>query len=364
MATIAQDYKTNQIAFTECALKHGGSLYHIPHPADQTLTTDIAILGNPSAKSAVIITSGLHGVELPAGSAVQQLLLEKLTEHHLANTCYIFVHALNPYGAFHALRTDLGEGGERNIDPARNFIDFATFSTQHFVANADIAKAFETANLSNPSLTMMWARLLYTAFVRQGQTEFKRQFVRGQYSNPMLPYYGGHAASYTRRTWEKIVQDEIVGHGFETITHFDIHTGDGPFGGLQLYLCNDAGDRTKQLAEKLIAADKVKTTDDYFAEVIGDVGDYWKAFDLPDTTKIYPITMEFGTTQAHIPGIDILGAILNRTLLAEKYNDDHPQKNDIIRKMRTAFTPTQDEWATAVLTQSAEVWDKFLAKTL
>nr|HPQ51318.1 hypothetical protein [Alphaproteobacteria bacterium] len=71
-------------------------------------------------------------------------------------------------------------------------------------------------------------------------------------------------------------------------------------------------------------------------------------------------TLEFGTTQAHIPGIDILGAILNRTLLSEKYNDDHASKDIIIQRMRTAFCPTQQGWAQAVITQSQDVWNKIL----
>ena len=371
MVRIIQPYKPHQDQFCEKALQKGARLTHIPHISDPHLTTDVAILGDDNAPNVVIITSGLHGVELPAGSIGQQILLDKLTDKHLADTRYIFVHALNPYGAHHALRTDLGEAGGRNIDPARNFVDFnaAEFKSGEAVgaANAAIASAFEKATLSNHSLSMMWGRLLYTAFVQQGQAEFKRTFVQGQYTNPLLPYYGGTAASCTRLTWEKIVNEYILDPQhkphIKTIYHFDIHTGDGPFGTLQLYLCKDAGEQGKAFAENLIEADKIKVTDDYFAKVTGDIGDYWQSFDLPKEAQIIPITMEFGTTQARIPGIDVLGAILNRTLLAEKYEDTHHEKEEIIQKMRTAFTPTQDNWAYAVITQSHDLWDRFLKQT-
>ncbi|MDY0029840.1 MAG: M14 family metallopeptidase [Pseudobdellovibrionaceae bacterium] len=357
---IDQSYAANRNNFRDAADRSGARLKSIPHISGNDLYTDIALLGDETAKHVVVITSGLHGVELPAGSLAQQILMSKLRPEHLKDTRYVLVHALNPYGAAHALRTDMDDQGGRNIDPARNFINFETFDRTLFQADLRIASAFDRAELSSGSLTTMWARLLYTAFVEQGQNEFKRQFVRGQYSNPILPYYGGGRPSCTRLTWEKIIEEDIFKPHVETITHFDVHTGDGPFGGLQHYLCNKAGPHTKELCLRLTTPDKIKTTDDYFAEVIGDIGDHWAEFPEVKGKTIFPVTLEFGTTQARIPGIDVLGAILNRTLLAEKYGDTHPNKEDIIRKMRTAFTPTQEDWAYAVIAQCHDLWDKFL----
>lgn len=357
---IDQPYTTNRNNFREVATKSGALLKEIVHFSGNDLYTDIALLGDESAKDVVVVTSGLHGVELPAGSIAQQILMSKIRSEHLKGTRYVLVHALNPYGAAYALRTDLDTEGGRNIDPARNFIDFDTFDRSDFLANPEIASAFEKAKLSDSSLAMMWARLLYTAFVEQGQSEFKRQFVRGQYSDPILPYYGGVRPSCTRLTWEKIVREEILKSHVENIIHFDVHTGDGPFGDLQHYLCHKAGAHTKDLCLELTTSDKIKTTDDYFAEVIGDIGDHWAEFPMAKDKKIFPVTLEFGTTQSRIPGIDVLGAILNRTLLAEKYHDQHPHKDDIIKKMRTAFTPTQQEWAYAVIAQCHNLWDRFL----
>ena len=361
-----QDYKLNREDFLKTAKARGARLYTLAHPLSAEgaeLITDIAVLGEDTAKNCVVVTSGLHGVELPAGSRFQQIGLKSVTDAHLENTKFVFIHALNPYGAHHAMRTDCGEDGERNIDPARNFVDFASPDFKRLEADKAIASAFDKADLSASSQTMMWARLLYAAFVEQGQDSFKRNFVQGQYTNPILPYYGGNAPSFTRLTWEKLVREEIINASLKNIYHLDIHTGDGPFAQLQIYLCNDAGPHTKELALSLMALEHVKTTDDYFAEVIGDIGDYWYRFDLPDGVKIYPLTLEFGTTQSRIAGIDVLGAILNRTLLSEKYADKHPTKDDIIRKMRTAFTPTQDDWAAAITDQSKDIWKNILLTT-
>lgn len=361
-----QTYGYNRDKFCERALKSGAKLYHMPYVGftDVDLATDIAVIGDNSASKVVVMSSGLHGVELPAGSVAQQIGLDAVgraaSHHDLSDTKFVFVHALNPNGAYYALRTDQDLEGGRNIDPARNFINFASADFIPTQADTDISNAFDKANLSSPSLGMMWGRLLYTAFVKQGQAEFKRNFVQGQYTNPSLPYYGGQSPCCARTTWQEIITTEIIKPAVKKIWHFDCHTGDGPFGVLQLYLDKSAGEKTKNLAQKLIAPDKVRVTDEYFANVTGDIGEYWKTFNFPPEIDVYPITLEFGTTQAHIPGIDILGAILNRTLLSEKYNDDHASKDIIIQRMRTAFCPTQQGWAQAVITQSQDVWNKIL----
>jgi hypothetical protein len=359
---IVQSYAANRDRFCTEAMLSGARLYSIPYEGDlgAGLTTDVAVMGNDDAQNVVVVSSGLHGVELPAGSLVQFLGFGKIRNRDLKDTKFIFVHALNPYGAQHALRTDRGPDGGRNIDPARNFMDFAAPDFVPAPADPAIENAMKKASLSGHSLAMMWARLLHTTFVRLGQTEFKRRFVCGQYTNPLVPYYGGRAACYTRLTWEKIVREEIIKPAVRKIYHLDCHTGDGPFGALQLYLCSKAGEKTAELACKLINPDRVQSVDEYFANITGDIGDYWGAFGLPPDVEIYPLTLEFGTTQAHIPGVDILGAILNRTLLAEKYDDDHPEKEVIIQNMKTAFCPVQEDWEKSVISQSKDVWDRLL----
>lgn len=361
--SVVQEYKINREKFCETALQSGARLYQIPYAegSNPALITDVAVLGDDGAKNIVVITSGLHGVELPAGSLVQRIGLKKIKDADLWNTKFVFIHALNPYGAFHATRTDRTPNGGNNIDPARNFIDFSSPNLKKMPADPIIEAAFANADLSSPSLTMMWGRLLYAAFVKLGRNDFKRNFVQGQYSNPLLPYYGGGEACYTRLTWERIVREEIMTSNARSIYHFDCHTGDGPFGMLQIYLCGQADGNAKDLAHKLVKSDKVQNVDEYFANISGDIGDYWGTFGLPPEAQIYPVTLEFGTTRTHIPGLDVLAAILNRTLLSEKYHDDHPLKDIIIQKMRDIFCPQQEEWEWAVIAQSHEIWENILS---
>lgn len=358
---LVQGYKDNKMKFCSLALAYGASLHHIQHPCDADLTTDIASLGDKNAAHIVVVSSGLHGVELPAGSLFQRLGLRQAKNHRPDNVRIVFVHALNPYGSEFALRTDRAPDGSRNIDPARNFIRFSEAGPGLPEADPAIRAAFEKADLSSSSLALMWAKLLYTAFVEQGQGVFKRNFVRGQYSAAGLTYFGGHSASYARLTWEKIVRETIIHDKLESIIHIDVHSGDGPFGWLQLYLPHDAPPDSEALAKKLVLEERIHRVDSYFAKVTGDIGDYWDEFGLPPSVTVHPMTVEFGTTQARIPGIDVLGAILNRTLLSEKYNDVHPKSDIILAQMREAFAPSREDWATSVEIQSSGFWESILA---
>jgi Protein of unknown function (DUF2817) len=314
-------------------------------------------LGPDDASQVVIIVSGVHGVELPAGSLLQQLWLPEVQKILLqvADTRFVFVHALNPYGAAHGMRTDWDAAGQGNIDPARNFVDFKTVSN---TANEGIEAALVGANLSCGASIRMWAKLLYSCFVVQGKTEFKRGFVRGQFTNPEIPYYGGTAPSLTRLTWDKIVADYVRGPQVKKIWHFDCHTGDGPYGLLQLYINDRAGDHVHKDACQLMDAEHVQLTKQYFANVAGDIVDYWPQCGVGGAV-VTPMTLEFGTSNAIIAGIDTLHAILTRTILQNTYNDVHPCADKVIQGMRDAFAPRTPEWEKAVKLQSQQVWKRF-----
>ncbi len=353
---IEQSYTINRQNFLDAARSVGARLFGIPHARDVSLVTDIAVLGDENASQVVLVVSGVHGVELPAGSLLQQLWMPHIQKmmHEKPDIKFVFVHALNPYGAEHGMRTDWDVDGRGNIDPARNFVDFNAATN---TANAGIAAALKDADLSVSSAIKMWAKLLYSAFIVQGKHAFKQGFVRGQYTNPDIPYYGGAAPSLTRLTWDKILAEHVIAPQVKKIWHLDCHTGDGPFGLLQLYINNREDGRIYKDAISLAPAERVKATDHHFAAISGDIIDYWQYCRL-NGAEVTPITLEFGTSNAAIEGIDVLNAILARTILQNKYNDYHPKGARIIQRMRDAFAPRSPEWENAVGQQSAELWDK------
>lgn len=357
---IEQSYLANRQNFLAVAQRAGARLVEIPHRMDLSLKTDIAVLGADTATQVVVVVSGVHGVELPAGSLLQQLWIPEVQKilPQVPDTKFVFVHALNPYGAERGMRTDWDIHGQGNIDPARNFVDFKDAKNTENTANAGIEAALENADLSIFSSFSMWVKLLYSAFVVQGKTSFKKGFVRGQYTNSDIPYFGGKAPSLTRITWDKIIADLVLRPQVRKIWHFDCHTGDGPFGLLQLYINDREGTHVYQDACCLVDAERVQQTEKYFAHIAGDIIDYWSQCDVAGIS-ITPMTLEFGTSRAVIEGIDVLHAILMRTILQNKFNDCSPKAGKIIQQMHDAFAPQSPEWKKAVENQSEDMWRRF-----
>lgn len=357
---IEQSYARNRQNFLDAAKKAGAKLAHIPYTrsveTDVELVTDVALLGSEDAENVVIVASGLHGVELPAGSLLQQLWLKKLQTElsSFPNTRFVFVHALNPHGAHFGMRTDWDIAGQGNIDPARNFIDFKEAIN---TANFDISRIMKDADLSCFSWLRMWCRLLYSAFVEQGKKAFKEGFVRGQYTDPEIPYFGGAAPTISRVTWEHIVTEYAALPHVKKIWHLDCHTGDGPFGVLQLYINDREGGHVFTDASHLMVPERIQMTGKYFANISGDIVDYWANLN-PHGAEVTPMTLEFGTSSSPVEGMDVLNAILTRTILQQKYADQHRKGGKIIQKMRDAFAPRTVVWREKVSEQAEEFWNK------
>src|SRR5258705_12025645 len=76
------DYATARDRFRQMATAAGGRLESLPidakGPKEELLTTDIAWFGARKPKRAILHSSGLHGVEGFAGSAIQLQLLNSL----------------------------------------------------------------------------------------------------------------------------------------------------------------------------------------------------------------------------------------------------------------------------------------------
>ena len=81
-------------------------------PIEGEHTLDWALTGPADAKDVLVYTSGLHGIEGYAGSAVQLRLLA-LGEP----TAVLWLHALNPWGTAQFRRVNEG-----NVDLNRNFL--------------------------------------------------------------------------------------------------------------------------------------------------------------------------------------------------------------------------------------------------
>ena len=84
----------------------------------EDLTIDIAWFGTDAPRRAFIHSSGIHGVEAFAGSAIQARWLDEGVREPPGDAAIVLVHVLNPYGMAWFRRAN-----ERNVDLNRNVLD-------------------------------------------------------------------------------------------------------------------------------------------------------------------------------------------------------------------------------------------------
>src|SRR5262249_19885165 len=117
-AYFSADYTVASDRFRESAAHAGARLEALPltakGPKGEELTVDIAWFGSASPTRVLVHSSGLHGIEGFAGSAIQLQFIEKLPALH-AEAALVLVHILNPYGMSWLRRVN-----ENNVDLNRN----------------------------------------------------------------------------------------------------------------------------------------------------------------------------------------------------------------------------------------------------
>jgi hypothetical protein len=163
----------------------------------------------------LVVMSGTHGIEGPAGSFLQIETLSRHTElldRLPRDTGLLLVHALNPWGYRHGRRTD-----HCNIDLNRN----GAFDTLHNSGYDKYLKVIQPE---------MWGKeaehcLLQTA--QQSGLDFKQAFTGGQSNHPDGLFYTG-----VHEAWSMSVLRDIctmyLTHA-EHVALIDVHTGIGDY---------------------------------------------------------------------------------------------------------------------------------------
>ena len=236
MTYFSPDYFTARARWRAAASLSGGRLesYAIDTllPSDdqqpQQLTIDLASFGNPSASKALVISSGLHGVEGLFGSAVQLATIER----YLANQQIspdlqlVMLHILNPFGCAEYRRWN-----EANIDLNRNFL----LGDEAYVGCPPDYPALDRFlnPRSTPSRLEPFLLKSLALIARYGMSALKNTLPVGQYDFPQGLFFGGNAPSQT----QTILATHLRGWlgAAQQVIHLDLHSGLGKWGTYQLF---------------------------------------------------------------------------------------------------------------------------------
>jgi hypothetical protein len=224
-AAYSPDYATARRRFRAAASKIGWELEAHPikttNPLDQELTIDVATSPGINSGRAVVVSSGLHGVEGFVGSAVQVGLLEQWANGPgpNGNVRCVFLHALNPYG-FAVIRRP----NEDNVDPNRNFLlagEAYTGSPSGYAALNSLLNPERPPSAWEPfRLKAMWA------IARLGMPALKQSIAGGQFDFPRGLFFGGSRPTRTNEILTANLDRWV--EGCNEVIHLDFHTGLGP----------------------------------------------------------------------------------------------------------------------------------------
>ncbi|MFT4193602.1 M14 family metallopeptidase [Ottowia sp.] len=307
----------------------------------------------------LVLSSGVHGVEGPAGGAVMRLFMDEfMTDALMADTGVLLLHALNPWGFAHQRRVTA-----RNVDLNRNAsMHPALYQTQ----NAGYPLVDPLINPREQADPDAWGHRLFllrsvAMIARHGMPVLRQAVLQGQYAEPRGIYYGGHApepqltALAPRLT--AVLEQYPLSMGI------DLHTGYGARGRLHVFLNPPENPRVREGLEAVFSGRAIDwgSGQDFYT-VTGDVAGWIGA--LRTSGAHLPAVFEYGTmdSQTTLGAVKSLhvGVLENQ---GAQYGYASPEAEARIRRdYREMFNPSSPAWRTQVIQDSRAMLGHVLAR--
>ena len=332
------DYSTARTRFRDAVGRAGGRLTALPlttaGPAGEDLTIDIAWFGAEKPRRAFVHSSGVHGVEAFAGSAIQLQWLDDGIPEVPMDSAIVLLHVVNPHGMAWLRRVN-----EHNVDLNRNLLGPGEAYEGAPDGYAELDSFLNPS--SPPSIDLFYLRAAWL-IVRVGVPVLRQTIAGGQYINPKGLFFGGSTLEEGPRKIQQFVRERLA-----DVLHLvvvDVHTGLGPFGvdTLLVHAGDEGTDMFARMRETF--GDRVSSMDPERGPAyrIKGASDTMYPRALPDA-DVFFVAQEFGTSNV----VQVV-----RALRAENrwhhYGDgslDHPTKHNLLR----TFVPEDASWRSRVL---------------
>ena len=332
--------------FLDACRRAGARVTSHGHPATgpggEALATDAAWLGPADAALALVVISGTHGVEGFCGSGVQcGLLLNGDAPELPPATGLLLVHAINPHGFAWLSRVT-----EDNVDLNRNFVahggDYPDNPGYRTLADALVPAHWDAHSLAAAQAELDAYGSAHGLFGLQAATS------GGQYSHPDGVFFGGHAPTWSRRTLERIVAENLP--SVRAAAAIDLHTGLGPYGyGEPICPMSDAAALARARAWYGAEVTSPDEGDSASAPVTGHLG--LGLIAAAPSAQWTVIALEFGTLALD----DVFLALRADAWLRRHGDPESAQGRAIKRQLRDAFYPDEPEWKRKVWARAAEM---------
>ncbi len=326
----SSDYLTARDRFRSAARAAGATLDALTiearGPGQEPLTIDLARIGPRNARRVLLHTSGLHGVEAFAGSAVQLAALENMAMAP-AGCALVLAHVLNPYGMAWLRRAN-----ENNVDLNRNFL---RQDERWQGAPVLYPRLDPLLNPPTPPAPDGFRLRLALVALRYGLRAPRQAIAEGQYEFPRGLFYGGRKLELGPRLFLDWLRHDLSQATY--LFALDLHTGLGRSG--EETLIAEPGVNTTSITklERALARPVVDSASGQAAyRIRGAMGSV-----LPQTLPGLPIDFllqEIGTC----PALAVLHALREENRCHHHAGGDlhHPAK----RALLEALCPVTADW--------------------
>ena len=343
----APDYRSARRKFLAAASSAGARVETFENPAQapdgDPVFTDVALLGNDAAENVLLANSATHGVEGFCGSGVMVGWLSSDAPRALPdNVRVVLIHAINPHGFAWVRRVT-----EDNVDLNRNFVDHGASHR----ANPDYARL-------HPHLvpdrwddkSLAESERVFGAYIEaHGEFALQAAISRGQYEHEDGVFFGGHAPTWSNKTFRAIL-DQFV-KGASRVAFQDFHTGLGPYGTAELIAGASPGselwDRLHRWYGNGIASPAAGNSSS--PALSGTIGSCVRR--TLDRAEVTSVTVEYGT----YPIREVLYALLADNWLHLKGDLDSELGRRIKADIRNRLYPDEDDWKELVFVRARQI---------
>ncbi|MCZ8157249.1 MAG: M14 family metallopeptidase [Leptospira sp.] len=346
-----------QLAHKICNLYQYSELSQIEFSKDFDAIDVLWIRRNKKpSKHLILVSSGVHGVEGFAGSAIQRNFMHNLlTGEWKLKADILLLHGINSFGFQNKKRVN-----ENNIDLNRNF-----YFNREKIPKKEKNKGYKRfASFFMPKFPFTFWYSEYFIFIfrftgimfRLGIKKFSEALANGQFEFKKGLYFGGKKPELVVKRLRKFFKLKLV--KYNSLLHLDIHTGHGKENGVCLIQNAELGSAEDKNIQKIVKGLPLLRPDSEtaFYKTAGDFTDFLpKVF--PNKKSIYPLTVELGTT-----GNLTFWKALKATFLivAENRIRHHgtwfeSNRNKVDERFFRYFYPQSEYWREIVLSKTTDI---------
>jgi predicted deacylase len=340
----SRDYQEARTRFLQLSSAKGAALHALPVNEKEALFIDVAVWQG-SNNTLILHSSGLHGVEAFAGSAVQCAFIDTLKKDHLQGKTLVLVHCANPYGMKYLRRWNA-----ENIDLNRNFIDLL----EELPQNPKYEKVSTVLNPKYAHQLKGFYRKAFSLLIKYGFPALQQAIAQGQYFYPEGVFYGGTSPTVETKRLLEFFKQHLT--SYNKVIGIDFHTGLGKYKQSSFFLEGEFSTQEKKYVEKILKTSVIHVAQGKRKTYQTKGGLIARLKQLYPDKNFVMVSQEIGTAGP----IKIIKALREENYY---YQHHFSQRQPSAHRLKAVFCPEDDDWKATAVREGVRALSQLLTTT-